>query len=384
MFVENPALYIHIPFCVSKCTYCDFFSVPQVSVPDSYVSALIKELKHKIEIHKIKSFYSVYFGGGTPSLLSKSQISSLLENILPFTTDKTEISFECNCDDISFEFLEFLNEVGITRLSVGVQSFNEKTLSCIKRRANRQESLNAIKVISEFTEKYPQKKLSFSLDFISGLPFSTNENLIEDLQIAVENKIPHISLYSLTLEEKTPLYKQIASGKIDFDENLANDQWILGRDFLLQNGYKEYEISNFAISGFESKHNSFYWQEKDYIGIGSGAVETIFSEDGKSGVRKTNLLNIEEYIKTTPNHSFESEEIDFETVYFEYLMTGFRTSKGVNSTEFFNRFGIKLEEVLQDKFTKYVEQNKAIISNENYYFLPDGMLFLNQFLVDIL
>lgn len=216
------------------------------------------------------------------------------------------------------------------------------------------------------------------------MPFSSNENLIEDLKIAVENKIPHISLYSLTLEEKTPLYKQISSGKIDFDENLANEQWILGRDFLLQNGYEEYEISNFAIPGFESKHNSFYWQEKDYIGIGSGAVETIFSEDGKSGIRKTNTINIDEYIKTSPNHFFESEELDFKTVYFEYLMTGFRTSKGVNSTEFFNRFGIKLDDILKDKFTKYVEQNKAKISNENYYFLPDGMLFLNQFLVDIL
>ncbi len=384
MYVENPALYIHIPFCVSKCTYCDFFSVSQISVPDSYVSALIKELKHKIDIHKIKSFYSVYFGGGTPSLLSKKQISNLLENILPFTTDKTEISFECNCDDISLDFLEFLNEVGITRLSVGVQSFNEMSLSCIKRRAKRQESLNAIKIISEFSSKNPQKKLTFSLDFISGLPFSTETSIIEDLKVAIENKIPHISLYSLTLEEKTPLYKQISSGKIDFDENLASEQWILGRDFLLQNGYNEYEISNFAISGFESKHNSFYWQEKDYIGIGSGAVETIFSKDGKSGIRKTNSTNIEEYIKTSPNHSFEIEELDFNTVYFEYLMTGFRTAKGVNSKDFFNRFGIKLEDIFQDNFFKYVEQNKAVISNENYYFLPDGMLFLNQFLVEIL
>ena len=384
MFVENPALYIHIPFCVSKCTYCDFFSVPQVSVPDEYVDALIKEFYFKISEHKIKSFYSVYFGGGTPSLLSKIQIKKLLSKILPFTSEETEISFECNCDDISLDFLEFLNEVGITRLSVGVQSFNEKTLSCIKRRANRQESLNAIKIISEFSKKNPQKKLTFSLDFISGLPFSTNENLIEDLKIAVENKIPHISLYSLTLEEKTPLFKQIEDGKIPFDENFSNEQWILGRDFLLENGYKEYEISNFAISGFESKHNSFYWQEKDYIGIGSGAVETIFSNDGKTGLRKTNLLKIDEYIKSSPNHFFEIEELDFNTVYFEYLMIGFRTSKGVNSTDFFNRFGIKLEEVLQDKFLKYVEQKKAVISNGNYYFLPEGMLFLNQFLVDIL
>ena len=165
MFAEKPALYIHIPFCVSKCTYCDFFSVPQVSVPDEYVDALIKEFEFKISEHKIKSFYSVYFGGGTPSLLSKVQIKKLLSKILPFTSEETEISFECNCDDISLDFLEFLNEVGTTRLSVGVQSFNEKTLSCIKRRANRQESLNAIKIISEFSKKNLQIKLTFSLDF---------------------------------------------------------------------------------------------------------------------------------------------------------------------------------------------------------------------------
>lgn len=384
MYVENPALYVHIPFCKSKCTYCDFFSKPYESVPDEYVNALIKELHYKVRENNIKSFYSIYFGGGTPSLLNTQQIKNLLSQIIPFTQKNTEITLECNCDDINTEFLLLLKDVGINRISVGVQTFNKKSLEWIKRRANQEQTLNAIKILSDFQNKFNDESFRISVDFISGLPFSTNETLLEDLKIAVDNKISHISLYSLTLEEKTPLFKDIETGKISFDENFANEQWILGRDFLLENGYNEYEISNFAFSGFESNHNSFYWQEKDYIGIGSGAVETIFSKDGKTGIRKTNLQKIDEYIKTSPFHKFDTEILDFETVYFEYLMTGFRTSKGVNSTNFFNRFGIKLEDVLKDNFSKYVEQNKAKISNENYYFLPDGMLFLNQFLVDIL
>lgn len=384
MYVENPALYVHIPFCKSKCTYCDFFSKPYESVSDEYVKALIKELHHKINQNNIKSFYSVYFGGGTPSLLNKNQIELLLENILPFTQKNTEITFECNCDDINTEFLFFLKEIGINRISVGVQTFNKKSLECINRRASQLQTLNAIKILSDFQKTTNDESFRISVDFISGLPFSTNETLINDLKIAVDNKISHISLYSLTLEEKTPLFKDIESGKISFDDNLANEQWIIGRNFLLENGYNEYEISNFSFSGKESLHNSFYWQEKDYIGIGAGAVETIFSKDGKTGKRKTNIFKIDEYIKTSPFHKFDTEILDFETVYFEYLMTGFRTSKGVNSMDFFNRFGIKLDDVLEEKFSKYVEDGKAIISNGNYYFLPDGMLFLNQFLVDIL
>ncbi len=384
MYVNKPALYVHIPFCKSKCTYCDFFSKPYESVPDSYVDALIKEFHHKISENKIKSFFSVYFGGGTPSLLNENQIQLLLKNILPFTHKNTEITFECNCDDINEDFLYFLKNVGINRISVGVQTFNEKSLGCIKRRANQEQSFNALKVLSDFQKKVDDESFRVSVDFISGLPFSSNETLKKDLQIAVENKISHISLYSLTLEENTPLYKDIENGIIPFDDNLANEQWIIGRDFLLNNGYNEYEISNFAILGKESLHNSLYWQEKDYIGIGAGAVESIFSEDGKTGIRKTNVRNIEEYIKNSPSHKFDIENLEFKTVYFEYLMTGFRTSKGVNSTDFYNRFGIKLEDVIKDKFSKYVKKNKAIISNDNYSFLPDGMLFLNQFLVDIL
>ena len=157
----------------------------------------------------------------------------------------------------------------------------------------------------------------------------------------------------------------------------------MGRDFLLNNGYQEYEISNFAFSGYESLHNSFYWKEKDYLGIGSGAVETIFAPDGKSGIRKTNTMNIEKYIETSPFNQAEIENLNFKTVYLEYLMTGFRTSKGINSNDFYNRFGIKLEDVIKEKFKKYVNLSKAKIENNNFYFLPDGMLFLNQFLVDI-
>lgn len=382
MYTKNPALYIHIPFCVSKCTYCDFFSIKNNFIPDEYVNALKKELKYKISYYKIDKFYSVYFGGGTPSLLNKTQIEDLVKNILPYTNENTEINFECNCDDINEDFLFFLKTVGINRVSVGVQTFNKKSLTCIKRRASQEQTLKAVKILSNFYSKY-HDEFKISLDFISGLPFSTEKTIIEDLKIAVENKFPHISLYALTLEEKTPLYKDIEEDKIFYDESLASEQWIMGRDFLLNNGYQEYEISNFAFSGYESLHNSFYWKEKDYLGIGSGAVETIFAPDGKSGIRKTNTMNIEKYIETSPFNQAEIENLNFKTVYLEYLMTGFRTSKGVNSNDFYNRFGIKLEDVIKDKFKKYVNLSKAKIENNNFYFLPDGMLFLNQFLVDI-
>lgn len=387
MYVENPALYIHIPYCFSKCTYCDFFSIAtHDGIPDIYIEALEKEFLFRVKQNNVKTFLSVYIGGGTPSLLTISQFTKIISFIKPYILKNTEITVECNCDDISTELLVNLANLGVNRISVGIQSLHEKTLSCVNRRADEKTTRKALEIISEFQKN--NNSIIFSVDLISALPNSTTQNLCDDLQVIIAKNIQHVSLYALTIEDKTLLSEQISCGKIPYDDYLADEQWISGRNYLISNGYEEYEISNFAKNKNYSIHNKSYWKQIDYLGIGSGAVGTIYSNDGLFAFRYTNTKNIDLYM----NQNFLANEILYEkienldknTVFFEYLMTGFRTSEGINIEDCKKRFNKDLLTVIEPEFSNMVNEKKAIIINKNYSLLPDGMLFLNSFLVEIL
>ena len=394
MYTKNPSLYIHIPYCFSKCSYCDFFSVATYavqSVPSVYVDALICEIQNLVKEKNISKFYSVYFGGGTPSLLSENQVEKIMKVVRSYISVECEVTFELNCDDISPSYLLALYKSGVNRFSVGIQSLNEKTLKCISRRANSFQTVQAIKTLSAFSAEYPVRA---SVDFIAGLPYQTKEDLVHDLDFAIKNGIEHISLYALTLEENSRLFKEIDSGKIPYDESNTDEIWIYGRDFLFQNGFLQYEISNFCKNGKKSLHNSLYWKGLDYFGVGAASVSSEYSVDGKNCVRTTLTHNIKAYIDfwiSTDNADIadiekisEKEILDEKKVMFEYLMTSFRTMDGVDENVFYKRFGKNVADFLPKNAEKLIEQGKLIKKEHSYKLSPEEMLFLNQFLIDVL
>lgn len=390
------SLYIHIPFCRSKCAYCDFFSMPSSSVPDLYVDSLINEFHFHIQQCSIKKLETVYIGGGTPSLLSVKQIKRLLDEILPHCHDFAEITLEANPDSLSNEFLSQVIEFGINRISLGVQSLDDKTLLLIGRRSDSAGCKKALQLLSD-------NGINFSADMISGLPEQTNEIFLEGLRELISFKPNHISLYSLTLEEGTPLEKRISNGELEYSEDYASDQWILGRDLLESYGYIQYEVSNFAPEGNESRHNMAYWRQQSYIGLGSGATGTLYLAGDKtssiaSGLRYTNISDIKSYVDfwskinkcdikalIHPDSPVEKEILDLETLSFEFCMLGLRTKKGISVNEYERRFSCKLNTPV---FEKYIKRSLMVsLSKENetiYSMNKDGMLFLNSFLADLI
>ena len=382
------SLYIHIPFCISKCTYCDFFSIKcnkDTLVPDSYIQALKNEISFRIKEYGSKLCKSVYIGGGTPSLLSIEQFSSLfdyLSGCLEFTKNY-EFTVEMNPDDITQSLIGFFNNSIVTRISCGIQSLDQKVLEYVKRRAGVKENLSALKILKENWKK------SLSLDLISALPFEKEDSFINNLKTIIDHNPDHISLYSLTLEEETPLGKEVFTSKLPYDFDKADSMWLKGKTFLEQNGYAQYEISNFCKKGKECRHNLSYWKHEDYIGAGSGGTGTVYEADG-SGKRWTNTTDIERYIltwqKDSPSGSdYETvENIDKKTSIFEYFMMGLRKTSGISAVHFKNIFNQALPSSIIKQFQEW--NKKALVSIKKtdgdviYSLNSQGLLFLNQFL----
>ncbi len=287
----RPPLYIHIPYCLQKCGYCDFFSKPSGAVPAEYVKAVSRQIEHLAKAFCVEEWKSVYIGGGTPSLLSAEDLRFLCKTIkaaAPLAAN-CEWTIEMNPGTISRELLEAADACGITRLSVGIQCKNQKVLDAIGRRASVSQIEEAARLIKNF---WPHE---WSADLIAGLPFQTKEDIARDIDFIERNGANHISFYSLTLEEGTPLKGAIDAGKIPYDEEDAEELWLDGRDLLEKRGFLQYEVSNFAKPGFESKHNAAYWAQESYLGAGAGAAGTIYGNP--TGFRYTNVLDAAEYIK---------------------------------------------------------------------------------------
>lgn len=375
------AVYIHIPFCLSKCSYCDFYSlaINDASVVlDNYINQIVDEFYFRVEQFNITNVSSIYIGGGTPSLLSINQISKLLKTILPYTQNDSEITIECNPDDINEDFLINLINIGINRISIGIQCLSDISLKYVKRRANRKTCLNALLIIDKIkNNKLLSDKISFSVDLISGLPFLTTEDFIEGLNIVCKSRVDHISLYSLTIEQET----ELAIFLKDYNEELNNQQWLIGKDILQNNGFYQYEVSNFSKKGFESKHNLTYWKKNNYIGLGSFATGSV--NNYRYTNSKLNCIFEQKYTL-----SKEEEFLDDNTLIFEYVMMGFRTVEGISKNEFYKRFNLDLSDYLGNTWKKWINNNLAVEikkNNDVYYALnSQGILFLNKFLEEIL
>lgn len=410
--METNSLYIHIPFCVSKCTYCDFFSIPvskgQTSCFKNYVNALKNEIDFRIKYFDIKFLSTIYIGGGTPSLFSPSEI----KDILNFIKTKckvdinAEITMEANPQDISEDFLLELKCSGVNRLSVGIQCYNDSVLKLLKRRCDLHQVDKALDLIKKY---WVSEGFSFSCDLISGLPSLGDDDFLLGIKKIISYGVNHFSLYSLMLEEDTTLYQQISSNEILYSEENNENQWILGKEFLEKNGFYQYEVSNFAKPGSESRHNTVYWHIENYLGCGAGATGTV------DYYRWNNLTNLEKYVDFWKNVNFndftenceqvfnssipqEEEFLSVKDKEFEFLMMGFRLKEGVKASVYNSLFGKDLstrlgyDESLKDDFkifNKWILEGKAKVeklqNGDLIFSLTDsGLMFLNQFLEEIL
>jgi oxygen-independent coproporphyrinogen III oxidase len=386
--VENAvSLYVHIPFCLSKCTYCDFYSVPCGAVPDSYIDALLNEAAFRAEKNNCTEWKTVYVGGGTPSLLTEKQITALFGGLKKISGGKLpdEVTMEFNPCDISAQKLDVAFRAGVTRISCGIQSFNEAVLKEVQRRSSRKDIDTALSCI-----KYNWKGI-FSADMISALPGESSESFASGLEMLAGYMPDHISLYALTVEDGTLLGNACRSGAVPYDYDKADAMWISGRDYLVRNGYVQYEISNFCLRGKECVHNKAYWDQQNYIGCGAGATGTIYGIRDGVTVRQTNTRNIPEYTGFWLHSSIleqnipaETEYISPETAAFEFFMMGLRTASGVCSEIYETKFGTAFPLTTEELFKKWKAEGKCTITERrgfHYYALtPEGLLFLNEFL----
>ncbi len=385
------SLYIHIPYCVSKCDYCDFFSVPcgKNPVPDGYVSALCREISFRLSGADAGT---IYIGGGTPSLLSCAQLERIVSAIYGSAriADNAEFTVEVNPDDVTADLLSCLRRMGVNRLSCGVQSLCADALAGVRRRAGPDEVVSALELVRSGWDG------RFSIDMISGLPGEAAGSFISSLEEILRFGPDHVSVYSLTVEEGTPLGRRIESGAQGYDPEAADSMWISARDFLESHGFIQYEVSNFCLPGSECRHNLAYWNHVPYIGCGSGAVGTTYYSDG-SGLRVTSTSDLAAYIafwnscapdgiRKPPQ---QEERIPVPVSEFEFFMTGLRQPRGVTGRGFRSIFGRDVPEDAVSVFRKWQDRGLFRITEEedgSLRFSPgrDGVLFLNAFLGEII
>lgn len=390
MLSAPSSLYIHIPFCRSKCSYCDFFSVPEKgALPDSYISALCNNIAFRCREFSVSKLDTVYIGGGTPSLLAPEQLTRILTAVreaAPLSPD-VEITMEANPADITSELLAFLDSAGINRLSVGIQSVDEKVLATLGRRSDAERVEQALKLLETEWLSGAGKRHRLSLDLIAGLPGLSDEAFCRGVERVMATRADHISLYSLMLEEGTRLEKQVSEGEVAYSDEANDRQWIMGRDMLSAAGFAQYEVSNFARPGFESRHNTVYWHMQNYLGTGAGGTGTVGS------YRWTEDADIAAYTAwwNSPEGEppAEVEHLDDETREFEFLMMGFRLLEGVSAREYEKRFGKSLAERLGGLFDDWQRRGLACTystddGDTRYALTADGILFLNQFLEALL
>ena len=393
------SLYVHVPFCRQKCDYCDFFSIPSnrascVCPDEEYVRSVLNEIRFYVKKYSVSRWKTVYIGGGTPSQLGAKLLFELVSGIKSAVSDKTadEFTVEMNPEDLTEDILNSAQKAGVDRISTGIQALDQKALDSVNRHCPLQTAISSL----ELLQKKWKKKLS--VDFIAGLPGQTYSSFKKQFETVFNFKnIDHISLYSLTLEENTPLYKKIESGKIKWSQQKTDRMWILGRKILKENGFIQYEVSNFARTGAESLHNKVYWHLENYIGCGSGACGSVYGEVSE---RWTNTCSIKNYENFWLDFNSESEipesvrqveKIDLQTQEFEWLMMGFRLLEGVCSEEFKKRFGKSLEERIGVKDGLFFEWSKKHLARsykkdgKTFYALNErGLMLLNLFLESLL
>ena len=364
-------IYIHIPFCKQACHYCDFHFSTSMKKKEEMVLALAKEITIRKNESQGETIETIYFGGGTPSVLTNDEINFLISEVYKNyrVAENPEITLEANPDDLSAERILELSKSPINRLSIGIQSFYEEDLKMMNRAHNAAE---AIKCLQEATKYFD----NISLDLIYGIPGMSDEMWKQNIETALSFGIPHISSYALTVEPKTALSKLIQTGKIAAPQDeAASNHFMVLVETLQQNGFIHYELSNFGKENYFSKNNSAYWLGKKYIGIGPSA----HSYDGEK--RGWNIANNSLYLKYIENNELpiETEILTKSDRYNEYIMTGLRTIWGVSLERIETEFGLEYLNYLKKQSQKFLSDDLLSVENNilkptlKGKFLTDGI-----------
>ncbi len=369
-------IYIHIPFCKHKCNYCNFYSLASTRYMDQIGEAIIRELvlrESYLEGHTIET---IYFGGGTPSLIESNDIERILNSIHKhFKVESgAEITLEANPDDLTPGKPATFKKAGINRLSIGIQSFRQEDLLFLSRTHSSAQVTQCI---------LDAKQAGFnniSIDLIYGIPTLTEQGWEENLQKAFSFGIPHISAYSLTIEDKTPLAFMIRKGKTKpVDENLSLVHYNILMRMMAEHGYEQYEVSNFCLPGSYSRHNTAYWQGKHYLGLGPSA----HSYNGIS--RSWNVAHLAKYIETATAGKVEHEQelLSPVTQLNEYIMTSLRTRWGCDLVEVKQNFGDERAEKLLLDALPFIDSKKMIYREGKLVLTPEGLLFADGISADL-
>ena len=357
-------IYIHIPFCKSFCSYCDFYSITDNSLKDALVQAVIRESSIRPSYLEGETVETVYFGGGTPSLLEPATAAALISDLkkkFPFSDDP-EITFEVNPDDVYEGLFIDLKKAGINRISLGVQSWDDKRLRYLGRRHDAAQSARALDMV------FREGIKNVSVDIIYGVPGMTTADLKADLEKTFAFPVTHLSAYHLTVEEGTRFGRMKKEGKLkETDEETSASMFSLLGKVCREHGFIHYEISNFAKEGYISRHNSSYWKQVPYLGLGPSA----HSFDGRS--RQWNVADVRKYVKAISSGEIpcEREELDKIMMFNEYVMTSLRTMWGIDLIHVEEFYDKELHDYLVNLSGKYItyglmkrEKNTLVLTDQ--------------------
>ena len=363
-------IYVHIPFCRQACHYCDFHFSTNLSGQDQMIEAIQKELVQRRD-HVIGTVHTVYFGGGTPSLLTNDQVKALLETInenYGISIDP-EFTLEANPEDLSGDKLQQFKALGFNRLSIGIQTFSDSQLHQMNRTHNSGQAIDAFKLTREAGFD------NISVDLIYALPFFETGYWEKNLETTVGLDPDHISLYGFTVEDNTVFGKQRSKGLLkEIDESMAASQYLYSISFLESQGYLQYEVSNFAKKGYRSRHNASYWMGEGYLGVGPGA----HSYDG--GSRRANIRNNARYLRAISGGGsyFEIEKLSVAQQMNELILTGLRTTEGINMELFKNRFNFDLWREHKDLINSLTDDGLIYITEYGFTLTPRGFLVTDE------
>jgi len=360
-------LYIHVPFCHKACSYCDFYFVTSLKYKAEYVQAMQNEIiLRKNEIPQ--QLPTVYFGGGTPSKLTLPEIEKILSTVhsLFKVSSDTEITLEANPEDLNYDYIKGLISVGVNRLSIGIQSFDDAELQFMNRSHDAQKAEYSVKLSQDTGIE------NISIDLIYGSPLLTHSKWEQHIRKTISLSVPHISAYNLTIEPNTPLFQKIKKGMITgVDEEKSADYFKMLMENLVGAGFEHYEISNFALPNKYSKHNTGYWKHLPYLGVGPAA------HSFDTHTRSWNTRNLNTYLTRLLKHELcieESEQLSLEQQANEYLMLGLRTQWGANLNVIKDKTGIDFFLIKSMEIEQFEERNLLISQKNNLSLTYQGKL----------
>ncbi len=370
-------IYIHVPFCRQACRYCDFYFTVSMQYIDDYIAALLSEIRQRQEFTGSEEIQTIYFGGGTPSVLSYDQLQRILSKIQKAFTviEQAEITLEANPDDLKKNYLKDLKKAGINRLSIGVQSFHQDDLSLMRRSHNEAQSTASILDASSLGFE------NINMDLIYGVPGLSIKKWEHNLQKVMELPVQHISAYHLTYEEGTIFHHWRKQGRLhELEDTISVEQFVLLRLMSKEHGFEHYEISNFAVEGFRSKHNTSYWENKNYLGLGSAA----HSYNGKE--RSWNVSSLKKYINKVNGGGVynEKEELSEKDRFNDYLIITLRTKSGMSKDFVKDSFGEERLSVFMNSAATHLASGSLIQENGYVRIDPEYWLIADSIIRDLI